>query len=201
MRNRGIVPLLGLTALLSGEVALETGAAAQSVRDAASQTATGLILTQFEGERRARRTRPTSSVALAAPGMIIKVDQRNGGSPNFFMGYEEIAPGGAIPAHLHPDYDEIVIVHRGKALARLGSEEREVTAGATLYIPANTRVSVKNTGSEPLSIFFIFPRPDKVSSYYRELTVAEGEQATPFSAEDLAAFRARHRGHIVFEGQ
>ena len=199
MRIRGIIPLLGLTTLLSGELALDTSAAAQSARDGASQA--GLILQQSEGERRSRRTRPTSGVPLAAPGMIIKVDQRNGGSPNFFMGYEEIAPGAAIPAHLHPDYDEIVIVHRGKARARLGSQEREVTAGATLYIPANTRVSVKNTGDEPLSIFFLFPRPDKVSAYYRELTVAEGEQGTPFSAEDLATFRARHRGHIMFEGQ
>jgi hypothetical protein len=31
--------------------------------------------------------------------------------------------------------------------------------------------------------------------------VAEGERAASFSAEDLAAFRTRHRGHIVFEGQ
>jgi quercetin dioxygenase-like cupin family protein len=199
MRIRDIVPLLGLTLLLSGELALDTSAVAQSARDAAFQT--GLILQQSEGERRVRRTRPASGVPLAASGMVIKVDQRNGGSPSFFMGYEEIAPGAAIPAHLHPDYDEIVIVHRGKALARLGSQEREVTPGATLYIPANARVSVKNTGDEPLSIFFIFPRPDKVSAYYRELTVAEGDKAQPFSAEDLTAFRARHRGHIVFDGQ
>ena len=90
-------------------------------------------------------------------------------------------------------------MHEGKGLARLDSEERAVTAGALIYIPPNTRVSLKNTGSRILSLFFIFPKPQMVSEYYRELTVKEGERPVPFSAEEFAAFRARHRGHIVFD--
>jgi hypothetical protein len=38
-----------------------------------------------------------------------------------------------------------------------------------------------------------------VSDYYREMTVAEGERVVPFSPEEFAAFRARHRDHIVFD--
>jgi hypothetical protein len=45
-----------------------------------------------------------------------------------------------------------------------------------------------------LSLFFIFPKPEMVSEYYRELTIKEGERLVPFSAEEFAAFRARHRG-------
>jgi hypothetical protein len=30
---------------------------------------------------------------MATSSMIIKVDERNGGSTDFFVGYEEIAPG------------------------------------------------------------------------------------------------------------
>jgi quercetin dioxygenase-like cupin family protein len=131
--------------------------------------------------------------------MVIKVDGRNGGSPDFFVGYEEIAPGSTIPAHLHPEYDELLIVHQGRGLARLGLQERAVTAGALIYIPPNTRVSLKNTGSQTLTLFFIFPRPEMVSDYYRELTVREGERVIPFSSEEFSAFRARHRGHIVFD--
>src|SRR5438876_4824317 len=102
-----VVGLLGLaTFLVSCELAFGIDAVAQSAQRLTSETARGVILQQSEGERRTRRTRPTSGIPLAAPGMIIKVDRHNGGSSNFFMGYEEIAPGAAIPAHSHPDYDE-----------------------------------------------------------------------------------------------
>ena len=170
-----------------------------SPEKAVAPAGTGLILDQSEGEHRVRRPRPGSNAPMAASGMIIKVDERNGGSPHFFVGYEEIAPGGAIPAHSHPEYDEVLFVQEGKGLATLGSEERAVTAGATIYIPPNTRVSLTNTGTKNLSIFFVFPRPAMASDYYREMTVAEGERVLPFSAEEFAAFRARHQGHIVFD--
>jgi mannose-6-phosphate isomerase-like protein (cupin superfamily) len=93
---------------------------------------------------------PTFSVRfkVAASTMVIKVDQRKGGSPNFFMATEGILPGDAIAPHLHPEYDEILFVHRGTGLATLGAREATVTEGATLYIPSNTRVSLKNTGKE-----------------------------------------------------
>jgi quercetin dioxygenase-like cupin family protein len=136
---------------------------------------------------------------MAAPSKIIKVDGRNGGSSDFFVGYEEIPTGGAIPAHLHPEYDEVLFVHQGRGLAKLGSQERDVTAGAMIYIPPNTRVSLRNTGTQPLSVFFFFPRTEMVSDYYRELSVREGERVVPFSPEGFAAFRARHRSHIVFD--
>ncbi|MCA1650589.1 MAG: cupin domain-containing protein [Acidobacteria bacterium] len=159
----------------------------------------GLILQKAEGERRVRRPRPEAAGKVAASTMVIKVDQRNGGSPNFFMATEEILPGDAIAPHLHPEYDEILFVHRGTGLATLGARGATVTEGATLYIPSNTRVSLKNTGREPLSLVFIFPRPEMVSAYYRELTVAEGQRVIPFSNEEFAAFRARHKAHVSFD--
>ena len=174
--------------------ARRTAAIAQGSRDG-----TALILQKTEGERRVRRPRPAGAGNVAASTMTIKVDQRNGGSPNFFMATEEILPGDAIAPHLHPEYDEIVFVHRGAGFATVGVRAAAVTEGATLYIPSNTRVSVTNTGTEPLSLVFIFPRPEIVSAYYRELTVAEGQTAVPFSNEEFAAFRARHKGHVMFD--
>ncbi|HEY8831909.1 MAG TPA: cupin domain-containing protein [Gemmatimonadaceae bacterium] len=66
----------------------------------------------------------------------------NGGSPDFLMGYEEIPPGKGIPRH--PRHDEILFVHRGSGLVSLGSREATVSEGATIYIPPNTCVSLKN---------------------------------------------------------
>jgi quercetin dioxygenase-like cupin family protein len=164
---------------------------------AADRPGTPLILHKEDGERRVRRRPPTAAKALDVP-FIIKVDARNGGSPNFFLGYEDIPPGLGIPRHYHPTMDEILFIHRGQGLASLGSRQAVVAEGATIYIPAHTRVSLANTGTEPLSILFLFPQPE-MASYFRDASVAEGEKADPFSEEEFSAFRQRHRHHIVFE--
>jgi oxalate decarboxylase/phosphoglucose isomerase-like protein (cupin superfamily) len=138
-------------------------------------------------------------IGVGSP-FIIKVDRRNGGSSDFFMGYEDIPPGRAIPRHYHPHVDEILFVHRGSGVATLGSREARVTEGATIYIPPNTRVSLRNTGTEPLTIVFLFPQSE-LGDYFRDASVAEGQQAVQFTPEEFAAMRARHREHITFEPQ
>jgi oxalate decarboxylase/phosphoglucose isomerase-like protein (cupin superfamily) len=80
----------------------------------------------------------------------------------------------------------------------LGSRQVEVIAGATIYIPPNTHVSLRNTGAELLSVVFIFPDP-RVVDYFRGGSVPEGEHAAPFSAAEFAAHRRRHSSHIVFD--
>jgi quercetin dioxygenase-like cupin family protein len=156
----------------------------------------GLILQASEGERRVRRPRPGSTAGLTAP-FILKVDERNGGSPDLVMGYEEIPAGEAIRPHQHLLADEIIFVHRGSGVATLGSREGAISAGSTVYIPRNTRVSLRNTGSEPLGIAFIFSKPG-FEQLMRENSVLEGEPATPLSAEETAQIRARHRWHTVY---
>jgi mannose-6-phosphate isomerase-like protein (cupin superfamily) len=157
----------------------------------------GLILQAAEGERRVRRPPPSTVAALGSP-FIIKVDRHNGGSSDFFMGYEDIPPGRAIARHYHPHVDEILFVHRGSGVAMLGAREAAVSEGSTIYIPPNTRVSVKNTGTTPLTIVFLFPQSE-LGDYFRDGSVAEGQQAVPFTPEEFAAMRARHREHITFE--
>jgi quercetin dioxygenase-like cupin family protein len=157
----------------------------------------GLILQASEGERRVRRPRPGGTPGLTAP-FILKVDGRNGGSPDLVMGYEDIPPGQAIQPHQHLLADEIIFVHRGSGIATLGSREGPISAGSTVYIPRNTRVSLRNTGSEPLGIAFIFSKPG-FEQLMRENSVLEGEPATPVTAEEFAAIRARHRWHTVYD--
>ena len=174
------------------------GRSAASVHDPANvQPGGGLILQAGEGERRVRRPRPGSATAQTAP-FILKVDARNGASPDLVMGYEEIAPGEAIQPHRHRVADEIVFVHRGSGVADVGSRHAPVGAGATLYIPRDTRVGVRNTGSEPLGVVFIFSKPG-FEQLMRENSVLEGEAATALSAAEQAQVRERHRWHTVPE--
>ena len=114
------------------------------------------------------------------------------------MGYEDISPGDAIQPHRHLLADEIIFVHRGSGVVTLGSREAPVGAGGTIYIPRNTRVSLRNTGSEPLGIAFVFSKPG-FEELMRENSVREGEPAPPISADEVTRIRARHRRHTTYQ--
>ncbi len=158
--------------------------------------ATGLVLAEAEGERRMRR--PRAGGRDASVPVIIKVNGANGGSTQLFMGYEDVPVGEAILPHHHPHADEILFVHRGRGVATLGGRSADVAAGATIYVPHGTRVTLRNTGTEPITIAFVFADPT-MSSYFRDGTVREGEPAPPMTPADVAARRARHRDHIVID--
>ena len=142
-----------------------------------------------------RRPRPDGQRDTGTP-VIIKIDAANGGSSQLFMGYEDIPVGEAIQPHYHPHADEIVFVHRGRGVAMLNDRSADVAPGTTIYVPHGTRVTLRNTGSEPITIAFVFADAS-MSSYFRDGTVPEGQPATPMTAADVAARRERHRQHIV----
>lgn len=198
MRRPHVLPVAALCA-----AALLAGCSPVRPRGESSRAAAGtapgegLILQASEGERRVRRPRPGSTGTLTAP-FILKVDRRNGGSRDLVMGYEDIPPGQGIQPHRHVHADEIIFVHRGSGVASLGARESPVSAGATIYIPRDTRISLRNTGAEPLGIAFVFSRPG-FEEMMRENSVPEGEAATPLSPEETARIRARNRWHTHYE--
>jgi oxalate decarboxylase/phosphoglucose isomerase-like protein (cupin superfamily) len=189
------IPLMFRTigsALAVASLATCGGSHAQSSAPAGG-TATpseGLVLQAGEGERRVRRN------ADKGP-FILKVDRQNGGSPDLVMGYEDLAPGAEIQTHKHLVADEILFVHRGSGMAMLGTRQSPVSAGATVYIPRNVWVSVKNTGTEPLGIAFIFSKPG-FEEMMRENSVLEGQPVTPITPEERAQTRERHKWHTVY---
>lgn len=166
---------------------------------AAGGNSRGLILAENEGEWRLRRPPPSGVTALRTPYMI-KVDSRNGRSEDLFMGYQDIAPGAGIAPHHHPFADEILFIHRGRGTAIAGTFKDSVGPGSTIFIPRNTRASLQNTGPKPMTVAFIFPRL-AIEKYFRETSVKNGERVKPFSAEEFAAARARHKEQVVFDGQ
>ena len=150
----------------------------------------GLVLQANEGERRVRRN----------PGkgpFIIKVDRQNGNSPDLVMGYEDLAPGVDIQLHRHLVADEILFTHRGSGTVSLGGRESAVSAGGTVYIPRNVSISVRNTGSEPLGVVFIFSKPG-FEELMRENSVLEGQPVVPLTAEERDRIREKHRWHTVY---
>jgi mannose-6-phosphate isomerase-like protein (cupin superfamily) len=151
------------------------------------------VLELDQGERYVRRGSMDSTNVS-----ILKVDGQNGGSADLVMGYERLAPGRTIAPHRHLLADEIIFVHEGSGIAEVGDLKKSFGAGATIYIPKNVRVSVHNTGSVPLAIAFFFSKPG-FDAYLRDTSVPSGQPITPMSGEELAAIRARHRWHVVYE--
>ena len=194
---------LTFAALVSAVVLVgDSSALAQSQEHARANpsmsSTAGLILQESEGELRVRRPRGNSG-SEGAPTFIIKVDRKYGDSRSFFMGMENIPPGKKIRLHHHPHAEEILFVHRGTGVARLGAREVAVSSGATVHIPRNVSVGLRNTGTEPLSLVFIFPEPDGMAGQMRSGSVGEGEKPKPFTPEELAARNARASEHIVFD--
>jgi quercetin dioxygenase-like cupin family protein len=168
-----------------------------SANDAAPAKSEARVLDASEGEHRLHRSPPGALSTLRAP-FILKVDRLNGGAPEFVMLTEDIPPGQAISPHRHPHSDEIIFIHGGTGLAALAGRQATVTTGATIYMPRNTVVGLRNTGTEPLKIVAIFSKPG-FEEYLRDISVPEGETPTPLSVDELSAIRARHVGSAVYE--
>lgn len=117
-----------------------------------------LLLERNEGELRTRRIH-TDAGMPASSQFMLKVSPKNNGSQHLVLGSEELAPGAAIPRHKHLIQDEILLIQSGTAHVWLGDREGDVHAGGLAFIPANTWVSLKNTGTEPLGLTFIFSAP------------------------------------------
>jgi quercetin dioxygenase-like cupin family protein len=190
VRIRYVLSLTGAFILLSGYCIARIGGVAQS---GTSVGPTPLILEKEEGEQRVRRPR---EIPVPTGAFNIKVDRFNGGSNNLVLGTEIIAPGGAIPRHKHLGQDEILLIQTGTAYVWLGEKQREVHRGAVVFIPAETWISVKNSGNEDVSLTFIFSAPG-FETYLRCTSVPEGEKANPMTSEEWR--ECQHGGHISFE--
>ncbi len=154
-----------------------------------------LLLEKNEGELRIRRIR-TDNSSVASPQFMLKVSPKNNGSQHLVLGTEEIAPGSSIPTHKHLGQDEILLIQTGTAHVWLGDQERDVHAGGLVFIPTNTWVSLKNTGTEPISLVFIFSAPG-FEDTMRCASVAANEKPTPMTREERK--QCAHEGHVVYK--
>ena len=64
-------------------------------------------------------------------------------------------PGHSVPLHSHPQ-EQIGIVYSGKAVLRIGDEEKNVKKGDFYRIPANVPHGDKCVGEKPFIMLDIF---------------------------------------------
>jgi len=155
-----------------------------------------LILEKDEGERRVWR--PVEGLDYPPTLFILKVDPHNGGSSHLVFGTEDLETGGKIERHRHPGSDEILFFQNGSAKVSLGEAVKEVHDGATIFIPADTWISVVNTGKETIHMVFVFSAPG-FEEFMRAESVREGEKAVRLTKAEDAAILAKHAHAVIYK--
>ena len=90
---------------------------------------------------------------------MLKVGPKTSGSKHLLVFTEEVPPGAAIPKHKHHGEEEILLIQTGNAHVWLGDKEYDARAGALVFIPAETWISLKNTGTENISLVAVWNEP------------------------------------------
>jgi quercetin dioxygenase-like cupin family protein len=154
------------------------------------------FLEKNDGERRAWRV-VEGFVGPKPLGFILKIDPKNGGSSHLVFGTEDLEPGGKIDMHKHPGSDEILFLENGTARVSLGDSSRDVHGEATVFIPANTWISVTNIGSEVIHFAFIFSAPG-FEEFMRAESVREGEKNIPLSKAEDEEIMRKHAHAVIY---
>ena len=110
----------------------------------------------------------------------------------------ELGPGRAIHAHRHPAADEILYLQTGTARVHLGDSVRDVNAGATVFIPANTWISVDNIGNDGISMVAVFSAPG-FEDFMREGSVREGEKNVPLTEVQNDQIEKAHSSDVIYK--
>ena len=190
MKSKSICRAFTTTALLVVGFCTFSQSNQSSAAPSSETYAKPLLLERNEGELRTRRIHVDNS-ASASSQFMLKVSPKNNGSQHLVAGTEEVAAGATLPKHRHLVQDEIVLVHSGTAHVWLGDQERDLHAGGLVFIPANTWVSLKNVGTDPMRLTFVFSAPG-FEDTMRCNSVPAGETPTQITAE-----QQRECAHLV----
>jgi quercetin dioxygenase-like cupin family protein len=178
-----------MVVMLAAVFVVQTASAQSTSANASQVAAKPLLLEKNDGERRIWREPP--------PGdFLLKVSPKNNGSQHLVMGTEDMAPGDEFPMHKHLGQDEILYIEKGTVHVHVGDQERDLHAGGTVFIPANTWVSIKNAGSETVSVVFVFSEPG-FENYMRCDSVLPNEKVTPLSQKEQRG--CAHEGHVIYK--
>jgi quercetin dioxygenase-like cupin family protein len=153
-----------------------------------------LVLERNEGEKRVRL--PREGVANKPVEFILKVTPESSGSRHLVLGTQTIPRGGTVPKHRHLDQD-VVVLQTGVARMTLGDKDYDIHAGGIVFAPANTWMSLENTGTEDIQLIFIYSAPG-FERYMRCTSSPVGQAGSPLSLDQLRA--CAEAGRVEYQG-
>ena len=118
------------------------------------------------------------------------------GSQRLSVIFEQLVPGDEIPIHLHEDADEVLFIHSGEGIERLGENEHGVRAGSIIYVPQGTWHSLRNTSpTENLNVLAVFSPPG-FEGFFRVCGTSPGQAWVEPSPEEWTEIRRRFKYKI-----
>jgi quercetin dioxygenase-like cupin family protein len=149
---------------------------------------TSVILSlSIHGVAAAQVVLPDEGEARLARGgrvLTLKIDPKTIGATQFVVGMETMPPGAVLSAHKHPNQEEVLLIHRGVLMVKLGdAEPKEAPAGSVVFITKGTCVGMENKSSDVATFAFIFPQTG-IEDFFRRAMPAKGEARR--TAEELA---------------
>jgi mannose-6-phosphate isomerase-like protein (cupin superfamily) len=82
---------------------------------------------------------------------------------------EEVLPvGAAIGRHHHLETEEVYYILKGTGRMSVGCDVREVSSGDAIFIPRGHAHTLKNTGSEPMTILLVCGPAYSYEDHYGE---------------------------------
>ena len=97
--------------------------------------------------------------------VYLMIEPRTTGSEHLAMGAEEVHPGSQIPAHVHPDAEEILFVYEGRGRVRIGDEEVEIGPETAVFVPKGVPHGFVNTGGEAAQLTWTFGPPGEQEKF------------------------------------
>ncbi len=99
----------------------------------------------------------------------VLVDEQMGGAENLTFGYARFEPQTSYhKKHIHPDAEEVFYILSGKGIGGVGSgtEEIEIVAGDTVWVPKGAVHWLYNPFDEVCEILFIYAASSLASAGY-----------------------------------
>jgi oxalate decarboxylase/phosphoglucose isomerase-like protein (cupin superfamily) len=81
------------------------------------------------------------------------------GAEHFSAGIVVLEPGKGHELHTHPDSEEILFFLNGEGVQTIADEERTVSPGEMVYIPAGVEHSTINDSWEPMRFLAMYGPP------------------------------------------
>lgn len=86
----------------------------------------------------------------------------------FSAGTQTVDPGCYVREHMHESHEELIYIYEGTGCVVLDGAETDLAPGAALYIAPKSTHKFINTGTTPLSFFWIL-LPGGLDDFFRQI--------------------------------
>jgi mannose-6-phosphate isomerase-like protein (cupin superfamily) len=159
-------------------------------------TSTPLILEKNEGERRVLRG---CLDILSRERLSLSRSIQRMADPRIWSFSQETSRPEEQSTHIATQtLTKFSFCKSGTARMHLGDSVRDIHAGSTVFIPANTWISVDNIGNDNISMVSVFSAPG-FEEFMRAGSVREGEKNVPLAEAENDQIEKAHLSDVIYK--